>query len=145
MKKAGHFEDPVMKPRRVRLHLADRLVDSRMLGTPPHCAHELSFFAVVKKAVPLAEACKDERYAQCPLVRGHHIQQRLLMDERTGNCLWEEPPRTQLTSPEVMSEIDLSHRARRGGSVAQWKATLPITTMGSVQSAGCVPISWCRG
>ncbi len=38
----------------------------------------------------------------------YRVIQRLIMDERAGNCWWRNPPRAQLTSPEVVSDIDES-------------------------------------
>ena len=52
--------------------------------------------------------------------------QRLIMGERAGNCWWRTPPRTTLTSPEVISEIDCEPESLEDGHVHMGQADLPL-------------------
>ena len=54
------------------------------------------------------------------------VIQRLIMDEGAGDFHWHTPPRTTLTSPEVIADIDCPPQQLEGRAILMRQADLPL-------------------
>ena len=85
------YEDPALKPKAARLHLAMRLWESGMLDFCEDSIESVRLFGVIKKY--------DENKNRIL---------RPVWDERRPNLYWRPPPFVPLGSPACFTHVDLS-------------------------------------
>lgn len=137
------YEDPVLKDRKTKLALCVRLARAGMLAATSSIKSAVSFFSVVKKVIgsdgatldtstgissaPCSSQAASSGASKAGAVAGSDLEvvQRLIMDEREGNLLWHTPPKAELASAEVISDLDFSRDSLRGHSVHMVKGDCP--------------------
>lgn len=134
------YSDPILRHKGNRLELAMALHDSLILGTTEVCEEEIDFFSVIKKWLPVEHPTGAANYTRGgassstspPAVVQMdsdgslwEMVQRLIADDRLGNCAWEPAPKVQLSSIEAICNLDLSGRAIGLGFAATFQADMP--------------------
>lgn len=149
-KNVKRYSDPELQRPGVLMHLLFRLhMCGRMLAATANCVETVDFFSVVKKVQPYDETPPSSASSGTSSSKGpprpavpweeptpplvvqslngmpFELIPRLIMDERYPNVRWRAPPRVQLTSPEVVGDVDMAASRLEGGSVAVLKADAP--------------------